>query len=63
MSQSECAPSASRRVDTCPRCCSRALVIEGYRVPDLDRLLTQAFCTSCGLVSTEPHYPENARPF
>jgi hypothetical protein len=40
--------------DTCPRCRCRALVVEGYRVPGLDRLVTQAFCTSCGFVASEP---------
>jgi C4-type Zn-finger protein len=46
--------------DTCPRCCSRALVVEGYRVPGLDRLVTQAFCTSCGFVSAEPEVSPSA---
>jgi len=40
--------------DTCPRCGCRALVVEGYRKPGVDRLITQAFCTSCGLVGMEP---------
>ena len=35
--------------ETCPRCRSRALLVEGYREPSLDGIITRrAVCTSCG---------------
>jgi hypothetical protein len=31
----------------------RTLVVDGYRIQGLDRLVAKAFCTSCGLVSDD----------
>jgi hypothetical protein len=33
--------------ETCPRCRSRTLVVEGYRDPVLDRFVTRAGCSGC----------------
>jgi hypothetical protein len=54
MPDNQAIDGGSRATTTCPWCGCRALVIEGYHVPGIDRVITRAFCTSCGLVADEP---------